>query len=48
MIWANLAVGLACFGAARFFWHYTTPHMTIVMVVFGTINLMAFAVGAVS
>lgn len=47
MFWNLLAAAL-CFGAARYFWHMTTPYFSVAMVVFGTINLMAFAVGVVS
>lgn len=44
----NLLTALVCFGAAKYFWHLTTPYMTIAMVVFGTLNLMAWASGLLS
>ena len=48
MMYVNLLASLVCFGIARYAWHKTTPHMTIAMTIFGTLNLMAFAVGALS
>ena len=44
MMYVNLLMVVVCFGVARYAWHKTTPYMTIAMIVFGTLNLMCFAV----